>query len=161
MITAALTLVLGLIFFFRPGATMAFFARICGILLIVYAVTEFIGKKDRIKDGDNKDLIIALVAGILGLVFLWSPGFLISILPALIGIYLILDGGLAVKEAIDAKRIGVSGADVALVLSIIKLVCGIIILCRPFGSVRLFMRVIGVILIYSGITHLFNTKDGR
>ena len=49
----------------------------------------------------KKNSIIYAVCAILGIIFLFSPGFLMSFLPTLIGLYLIIYSVMDIKEALE------------------------------------------------------------
>ena len=159
IVPSILIIILGVVFFFRPAASMGFFVRLCGLALIIYGAYRIYGSvKSRGGGSGNGMLISGIICVVAGIIFLFSPGVLITFLPMLIGIGLIVDSIGNIRLALGAKKDGYDSWKTGMALSVIKLIFGIVVLFSPFRSAVLFMRIIGAMLIYSGIMNIYNSR---
>lgn len=94
--------------------------------------------------------IISISAG----VFIFTdPKAISSILPVIVGAILLLDGLFNVRHGIGLRHIGVSSGSV-LIMGIITVVLGALVIFNPYTTATLSVRLIGIALIYNGISDL-------
>ena len=151
-----LMIVLGLLLLFWPGHVMTTAVKIVGIaLLIGGAITAFSWHRGR---GAGVG-IIRLAEGILmavgGLVLLFAPKLLISILPVLLGLVIIVNGGINLIQALDLRRQGYSRWGFSMALAVLTILLGLLILFNPFSTMEMLVAAIGGIILYNGISNLW------
>ena len=151
-----LMIVLGLLLLFWPGHVMTTAVKIVGIALLVGgAITAFSWHRGR---GAGVG-IVRLAEGILmavgGLVLLFAPRLLISILPVLLGLFIIVNGGINLMQALDLRSQGYSRWGVSLALAALTILLGLLILFNPFSTMEMLVAAIGGIIFYNGISNLW------
>ena len=81
--------------------------------------------------------------------------FVISILPFILGIFLIFSGILDFQKSLLLRDYGNLRWKSSLVLSCIKFVFGVVLTVIPFLIASTFIRLIGIGLIYNGLSELW------
>ena len=99
-------------------------------------------------------LLRGLLAGALGLCALIWPSISLSILLALVGIFCLVDG---ITSLIGVLRSGERG--LWLVQAIFETGIGAVLLFWPSASIRFLLIVIGIWLLFSGISQLLAMRD--
>ena len=138
----------------RPGDTLTTAVRIFGIaLLVIGAVgvaSQLLKKDDRSVIG----LIISAAEAIAG-VIIASPAFVVSLFPIVVGVIVALYGLSDLITALNMKKEDIGAWKLALILSTITIILGVILFMNPFQTMTTLVRIIGVVLVYKGITGLF------
>lgn len=159
IITSILMIVLGVILFLMPGVSMSVIVTIVGMIAIASGIFNIIHHFviDISESYYRNDLLFGLVSLIFGILILVRPGFFISLVPFILGIVILVSGLVKLQEGIDAKRIGYDRSMLYIVLAIIDIILGIIILFEPFGVANILFMIIGLGLVYSGVSDLYVT----
>lgn len=122
-------------------------ALIFGVIkLAVYFMTEVRGV------GLGYDLSIGALCVIFGGILLLRPKGVVDMLQVLVGVYLLVDAVLKLQSAVDAKRLGLQGWWVTLVLTLACLALGVVMLLRLGDDI--LMILIGVSLLADGAQNL-------
>ncbi len=150
---------IGLILLLMPGTATMLVCRIMGIGMIIGALsTLFFGPGEASGMGMRGATIgSGILMGIIGLVFIINPVFVVSIIPIIMGIGLFINGLVNVLQSFQIKKAG-GPFIIHFVMAIITCLLGILIFSNPFGTIEITLRVIGVILIVDALTNLFTTK---
>lgn len=154
VLSAIVYLVLGLILFFRPGTALVTIVDILAIMLAIMGVVSLVtyfARKDAVADGGLVKGVLYLV---LAAVIHFGAGFIISIIPFIMGVLVIISGIVKLQKAMDLMKIKANGYVPILVISILSLVLGLIILLNPFATAALLFRIIGFALIYNAVSDL-------
>lgn len=160
LIASVVYLILGLIFLFFPGQTTRLFCTAVGALLLLYGAVTVISFFVH-QGGDRgfslqAELILGVISAIVGIFFLTRPSVILSILPVILGLYILIDALVNLKRGMDLRACGYAGWTAALVLSLISLVLGAVILWNPFATQLLLVRVIGAAFLYQGVSDLWS-----
>ena len=99
-------------------------------------------------------LIPGIILAALGLWLMKSPSAVMTLVQYVFAAMLIFHGVLDVQGAISLARMGWPGWGWDLLLAALTLVLGGVIFCNPMGSFSLLVMVIGVSLIFDGISDL-------
>ena len=103
--------------------------------------------------------ILSLVAG---LIIICNPKALVSIIPIILGIWIVINSAIKVQYSFYMKMDGNNRWKVTLTMSLITLICGIILLFNPFKTAEIVSQVIGLFIIIYAIIDLiesFMMKD--
>ena len=148
-------IVFGVILFGFPVETIATVFRVVGIgLLLVGAIgmiSYFVSKEER---KPLKSLLVGIIEAVIGLLFLANPAFIASIYPVILGIVIAIDDLSSLYDAFIMKKAGAQRWSLAAVLSVVTILLGVIILCNPFSTAVMLMKITGVVLIYDGVVSL-------
>ena len=125
-------------------------ALLAVVVGVVSLVTYF---KDKYSVG-NGGVIKGIVYFVIAAFLYFGAGFIISIVPFILGLLIVISGIVKLQEALDMMKYRADGSVTVLVIAILSLVFGILILINPFGTAELLFRIIGIALIYNGVSDL-------
>lgn len=154
-----LLVAIGAILFIFPDQISKMISTVIAVLFVAIGlgimVTYFAGKVDRVVGGGK------LVAGTAFLVFgiyvFRHSELIISIIPFILGLIVVVSGVDKLQNFFDLKRLKYEGGIVTLIFAIINIALGIVLIINPFEAAIVLFKVIGVGLIFSGITDLIAT----
>ena len=130
-------------------------AAILGIVAII-DIIPFV--KDRSKE-NVKGLIIGILALVAAVVLIVMPNLLVLVIGVMLGLYLIVEGLFKIKAAFDSKKGDVKAWFVPLIFGLVSVILGGLIIyfgIKPFGIIRIFVIIVGVLLVYAGIQNFVN-----
>ncbi len=162
-LASALIAVFGLILFIWPGQTTGFVLNFIGGLMILLGAFRIIRYCVRPREAAIRtmDLGLGITLAMLGILLYAMKGFLLSIVPTLIGILLLVSGFIKLQAALDFKSMNVYRWQFQLAYAIISLFMGLIILINPFTTALLLMRIIGAAILIEGVEDLLSFKSFR
>ena len=96
--------------------------------------------------------IIVLAVGIW---FVIWPSIVVSLIPIVLGIVLIFHGTRSIFESINAKKYGFRRWNIAIILSIISIIFGVLCVVDAFGMMEKAIMLVGFILIFNGVTNIW------
>ena len=99
-------------------------------------------------------MILGILFAGLGIFFLLRSDVVLSFLPVVIGIYIVIDALLNLKRAQELYRMGYVRWWITLVTSLISAALGILILWNPLFLSDFIFRMVGIVLIYTGVSDL-------
>ncbi len=150
------SLVLGLLLLFWPGVMVNVICYIIGAALIVLGVMQMIayfrGPMGTVVL--HNALAVGLVLLTIGIITLFSPRFLATVIPVALGILILIDAAFKVQKSIDLLRLGERNWWMMLVVALVVIVLGVLVLCKPFAAMKAFFLFIGVALIVNAIADL-------
>ncbi|MQN01255.1 MAG: hypothetical protein DUD27_03605 [Lachnospiraceae bacterium] len=155
LIIAILALVLGVLCVANPGGVSAIIGRIIGaVIVIVGAVMIF----SRIKDNSYRlpAIILGAVIVAIGLFIISRPNDVLKLIFVVFGVVMVVDGVSGINNAVTMRGIGIEKWWVSLILAIISFAFGVFCILGAFDLLKLQMIIIGIMLIYDGITSLYS-----
>lgn len=102
-------------------------------------------------------LTFGILAVALGGFLLFKPEMVVSVLPILVGLFVIFDGLVRFQSAFELKRAGHSSWWSFLLLALLSALLGGLMIFNPFASVQVLVMAIGVILIIEGAINLISS----
>ena len=155
--------VLGLALFIWPGKTLDVLAHILGIALLLSAAISGVSwYRDRHKAGMNYGpLAVALMCVVMGLVVLFAPRGIITLLPKLIGIAIIINGLINLAQALELRKASVGNWTSSLVVAALTVALGIFLVVFSFSAMKAAVMVIGGIFVYNGVSNLWIESSYR
>lgn len=158
LLSAVLYMVLGVILIIFPATTarticyiIAGIAMAIGLVnLIVYFMRTVTRNYYR------NDFVMGLVLIMLGFFVICKVDLVIALVPFIIGLCIIISGLFKLQGALDMQRMG-GNAALILALAVINVVIGVLMVINPFSSALLLYRLLGVGLLFSGLTDLSST----
>ena len=155
VVTAVLVIILGLILILYPGIAAATICLIVGWGLfiggVVSGVLYLVGHRGRFEFGE---LILIISELALGLFVILNTKTVIWFLEILFAFILIIHGSIDRKEAEKAQQYGDKRWRIILLCGMLKAILCILIIWNPFSWASVLMRVIGIALVYDGISDL-------
>ena len=157
VLLSILMVVLGLLLFIWPGKTLTLAARILGIALLVgAAVSGYTWYRERTKPGANyTPLAIAILCLVGGLIVLIAPKGVVSLLPKLIGAFILVNGIINLAQALELRNVGQSNWTSSLVMAILTMLLGAFLVFFSFSVMKVAVMVIGGVFVYNGVSNLW------
>ncbi len=154
ILRSLLYVVLGIVAVVIPETMVKTLGYLIGILLIAVGAVSIICYLLR-EAGQNyyrNDFGYGLVGIAVGVIFLNRVEWLISLLPLILGVMVLASGCGKLQEVIDMKRAGCDSWIVILIMAALNAAFGIVLIINPFKTALLLLQLVGVGLIFSGIT---------
>ena len=149
LLTSIVLLILGIILLFVPGGIITTIIRIFGIIILILGVLSVLSSSKNKKN--NTDLVYGILIIILGIVFVSNPEVIASIIPFILGVWIIIKS-LFKLQFISTLKTTSTDYIKPLVINIITLILGITLAFNPFKGAETLVRIIGIFLIvYSGL----------
>ena len=155
LLTSILTILSGILLIVYPGYTMSILCMIFGVLCAVYGMVRIVAWIAKTRVLGNADLIMGLIAFAAGVVLMAHPGFVVSIIPSVVGFIILAIGINKLKDAFDIKNSGYSKWWSLLIPAILVLGLGLLIILNPFATAELTVRVIGATLAFNGVSDIW------
>ena len=153
ILSAVLTIVFGLILVVHPTTLPFLICKIIGVVLMAMGAVGFLSFLR--SDGYQRLFIIgALIIIVIGIWFFTHPATVVSLIPIFVGIIMIYHGIGDLSLWQNAKRVDLTHPNFYLILAIISFVLGGICIFAAISVVKLGMVLVGVFLIYDGVSDL-------
>lgn len=155
-ISSVATLAVGLLLVIFPDFTGKAICYLIAAVLIGKGLTSIISRYR------NKSLpqpvVFELMGGIttcfMGLFVAARSEMLISIIPFIVGLFLLISSVSSLQKAFEMKRMNYAKWNHGLFFTLIKLALALIIVMNPFGTAMALTRFIGACLVWDGATGL-------
>lgn len=142
----------GLFLLLKPETTLHAISYFIGLVLIIWGVIpiiSFFSNKET-----QKYLEFSFICGVFSLIFgiivMINPNIIGSIIPLLIGIWMMINGVTKLYYSLTLNK--ENDATVSIILSIVILLCGLVLIFNPFGGAVVLTKIIGIsVIIYSVI----------
>ena len=157
VVAAILCLVLGIVLLVWPGTGSSVICRTIGAVLVIYGAVQifaFLLAKEKTAVLALQ-MVVGVIAAALGVFFLVRPQMMLSVLPTLMGLFIIVVSCLSVKRAFDLRGCCDDQWWINLLLSIATIALGALIFFHPFGLVKIVMRLTGGVFLYVGVCDLW------
>lgn len=159
IVMGILSAVVGVILVIFPGTTLRMIGYLVSAALFLMGIVSIIIYMRR-KTEDNfmkNDFLKGLVAITLGVCTILKVEVVISLLPLILGIIIIISGCSKLQETIDMARVKSPSWFILLITAIINIALGVLVVCNPFNTMKLLVTIIGIGMIFGGVTDVFIT----
>lgn len=157
VVAAILYIVLGLVLLLWPDTSSSVICYAIGAVLLIYGVIGIIS----FLSSRNKtavlalQLVVSVAAAALGVLSLTQPRLILSLLPVLMGLFIIVVSLISMKRAIDMRHYLYTRWWAALLLSLAAIALGALILFHPYMTAKAVIMVTGAVFLYVGICDLW------
>ena len=152
LISSITLLIIGILLILQSEITIITISYIIGTLLIALgaiAIIKFIKNINNIAREDL-DIVYGTVTIILGVIVIYNPEAIASIIPIIIGIGIVISSATKLQYAIELKDNLNGQWKTTLIFSIVSAICGVVLICNQCrGSVIIMQRIVGVSVAYS------------
>lgn len=145
--------VLGILMIVFPAPSASLLGTVCGVLLILFGGIRLIGyfSKDLYRLAFQFDLTLGALSIVLGIVLLARPGGLMTFLCAAVGLFILTDGLLKIRVAVQSKRFGIPSWWLTMCFAAVSALCGFLLMLRPGEGVQFLTILIGATLLSEGL----------
>lgn len=152
VISSIILCITGLIFMIFSETMVNMIGWILGSILCIIGIVQMIGY---IRSRTSvMPLLVSIISLVVGVLLFMHPGWVMSLLSVIIGIYILIEAALKIKVVVEAKKQAAKGWWVLLIVTIIGIAMGILLIVNPFGISRAFMFVLGLAFLISGVLDL-------
>jgi uncharacterized membrane protein HdeD (DUF308 family) len=151
--SALFTIVIGILLLLYPAESLSTIGRVIAIIIIITGLLIVISQI--LESGKNTMGMV--VGGVLALVGVWmftAPTAIASIIPMAIGVLMVVHGLQDLSMAIEAVKLHAPRPWLPFILAIVNIAFGAICFCGAFNILTVATRVIGVMLIYDGLSDI-------
>lgn len=159
LISSITLLIIGILLILQSEITIITISYIIGTLLIALgaiAIIKFIKNINNIAREDL-DIVYGTVTIILGVIVIYNPEAIASIIPIIIGIGIVISSATKLQYAIELKDNLNGQWKTTLIFSIVSAICGVILICNPFKGAVIIMQIIGGVIVAYSILDIIST----
>lgn len=156
-VSAVISVLIGLALLLQPGKFTVLACRIVAILVLISgaaAIVSYVREKQKFWRLQTM-LILGIILVILGISMLSGPSFFISLLPLVLGIIVLIHGLQDVSYAVNMKKLEDPYWWITMILALLSIVFAVIVIINPFAAASTVTMLIGVVLIYDGVSDLW------
>lgn len=141
----------------RSSVIVALITMVLGAALLICGLVYILGWLVRRREGGISafTLIPGVVLSGLGIWLMTSSDSVIALVQYVFGAVVIFHGVLDVQSSVSLMRQGAARWWLDLALSALTLALGTLILINPFGTFAALVTLIGLVLIYDGLSDLW------
>lgn len=156
VISALIYVALGVVLLAWPAETLMSVSKIISLIIAlggaVAVVMYFVNGTRGLFS--YAGLASGVIIAVIGLWLFFNSGFLISLIPTIVGIMLIISGLVNLSEAFQIKKEHGEGVMMSAILAAITILLGIIIFAFQMQFASLVTRLMGIALVYDGVSDL-------
>ena len=159
LISSIILMIIGVLLILQSEITIITISYLIGTLLIAMgaiAIIKFIKNINNV-NREELDIFYGVVTIILGVIVVYNPEAIASIIPIIIGIGIIINSATKLQYAIELKQSLNSQWKITVIISIISAVCGVILICNPFKGAVVIMQIIGGFIVAYSILDIIST----
>lgn len=156
-ISAILCVLLGLVLLIWPGTTTQIVCMSLGIVLLAYGIIQiaiYLFNRERTIISQGM-MLLGIVFAVIGAWILLRPEMIIMAVPIIVGVLIVIHGLHNVVQAIALQKDRYERWWLALVFGLLTVIFGGVLIYNPFEAVELVVRLIGVFLIYDGLSDIW------
>lgn len=157
IISAVLCALLGLVLVIWPGTTSQIICMLLGGVLLAYGILQiaiYLLARERTIVSQGM-MILGIVFAVIGLWILLRPQMIMEAVPVIVGVLIAIHGLHNVVQAFELKKEGYDNWWVAFLMGLLTLIFGGVLICNPFKAIELVARIIGIFLIYDGVSDIW------
>lgn len=157
LLSALCYIALGVALIAWPDASVNLFCYALGAMAAVYGLLRLFRY---ITHREERYAIINLLVGVvalaLGICLFIKPELFASILPFVLGLYLIFDGIVKLQSTFAIKKEGYEKWGILLLLALVTVALGVVTVLNPFQSADFLITFIGICMLADGIINGYN-----
>ncbi len=157
VISAVLCIALGAVLFAWPDLSMQIVCTAIGAVLLIGGGVRLAAYFAQ-RDGSvyaQLNLIMGIILAVVGIWILLQPDKVLAIIPIIVGIVIALHGINNLQQAVTLCKERYDKWWVALILGLLTVGLGVLLVCRPFEALDVAVKMIGIFLIYDGISDIW------
>lgn len=158
IISSVVLFVVGLFLVIRPESTLSLISYILGGILVIIGTTSLVNYYKDKKSVSTFELIYGVISLIAGLVLILNPKALASLIPFVIGVWILISSLIKLKYIWDLNDTKNKSWTTSLVITIIMLVLGIVLIFNPFEGAVMITRMIGIFVIIYAVLDIVQSS---
>ena len=157
IILSACMMILGIVMIIWPNVSALVVCYLMGAICIATGVYELIRYFDLGVVGIlfRYDLLVSILSILVGIILLFHPLGALTILPIILGLYIIIAGVFSIQISTESRHFGMNDWWMSLVFGIVGIIFGLLMVINPFAGASTLMEFIGIALLLTGIENLY------
>ena len=158
ILTAVIYIACGVILILYPAKIQNAICDVIGIVGIILGVVRiFMYLSAKPEDAVYRnDFVLGIVFILLGILVIYKKAIIQQLIPFIIAIVVIVDGFVKLQDGIDARRLGYDKSVIYGILAAISIGLGLVVMFNLLGTGNLLFQILGVGLVYCGLTDLIS-----
>lgn len=156
IVTSIIILLFGIFIFIKPDTTVKTISFLLGIILLLTGLNSIVNAFSNKENSNNLNIAVGIIIIIPALILFFNPTIIASIIPLLIGIYMIISAAFKLQYLYSLKAITNAWDISVVVVTIITLILGVLLVFNPFGGVIAITKLIGIFLIIYAVLDIIN-----
>lgn len=156
MLTSLVILLFGVFIFLKPDMTVKTVSFLLGIILLISGLNNIVSAFNNKEKLNDLNIAIGIIIIVASLVLFFNPTIIASIIPLLIGIYMIISSAFKLQYLYSLKEVTNKWDTSVVVIAIITLILGVLLVFNPFGGVIAITKLIGIFLVIYAILDIVN-----
>ena len=149
-------LLFGVFIFLKPDMTVKTVSFLLGIILLISGLNNIVSAFNNKEKLNDLNIAIGIIIIVASLVLFFNPTIIASIIPLLIGIYMIISSAFKLQYLYSLKELTNKWDTSVVVIAIITLILGVLLVFNPFGGVIAITKLIGIFLVIYAILDIVN-----
>lgn len=156
-ITSIIYIVIGMVLFFVPKLSADIIIWAISLIILLFGISHLVTyfKYDNLGFNERLDLVIGAISIGTGIFIILNSNFIMSIIPFVIGVFLLIESISLIKQAFVLKEYDLKQFKISLTLGIILVIGGIYLLFNPIKVVTSLITFIGLLFICMGSFELW------
>lgn len=157
IISALAYIILGSILLVSPNTSLKVICYAFGGITLFYGLLRFTNYLSNRENSSlfQGDAFWGIILTGLGIFFLIKPDLIHTILPIVIGLFIILNSIIKLQYAFELKFAHYEKWWILLFLGLFTTIIGVIVSFNPFKAMQTIMEVMGIALVFDGIANIF------
>ena len=159
IITSILLIIISIFLIAIPGIVLSTLVTVFGIIFFIEGLINIISYifEDKEIRAFSNELVLGIILLAFGLIILLNQVAFISILPIVIGMWLIIKSVMKFQLAINLKSMMAEKWGWVLASAILMFIFGVLIVLNPFATVITLTRFVGIMLLIAEICDLIES----
>lgn len=155
-VSSLITLILGIVLIAWPDLSGALMCYMLGGALILMGGIQLLIylRGNRAEFSGRFKMMMGIILALLGIWICAKPEIVLGLIPAVLGIVLLMHAVQDLSYTIQIKNSGVERWWVALIATLITFALAVFLIMHPFLAFEMAMMYIGIGLVYNGISDL-------
>lgn len=161
LLSAGLYTLLGVVLLVWPALSTNVLCTALGVVLALCGAVDILVFLNH-RDGSlyaGGHLVLGVILAAVGVWLMTRPTLVAVIIPRVIGVFICIHGLGDVGDARTLRKGGSRRWTTALALGAVTLALGLVLVVNPFGAFTTVVRLIGLFLIYDGVSDLWITRQ--
>lgn len=157
---STILIILGFLLVFKSDTTIMMISYIIGGVLVaigILALIRYIRAGESPLERNELDIVYGIVTVIFGIIIIKSYQAVASIIPAVLGVAIIINSAGKLNYAFQLKDDENRMWKTTMVVAIISVIFGVILLFNPFEAALSIMKIIGIVIIIYALLDLIST----
>lgn len=154
IVLSIILMIIGIFLLIKPETTLYAISYFVGVVLIVWGlfpIISFLTNKES-KKFMELSFVTGIIAFLFGIVIMIKPDMIGSIIPLLMGIWMIINGSIKLYYSFILNR--ESNAMSSIIISLLMLIGGMVLVVNPFEGAIVLTQLIGISFIVYSILDL-------